>query len=424
MDKFFNPKSVAIVGASSKKGKIGYEILHNVIKSGVKAYPVNPSYNEIDGLRCYPRISDIDERVDLAVIAINAESTVDAIEECGKKGIKHVVIISGGFKETGKHELEERLIKTAKKYGIRIIGPNCIGVFNGVNRFNTFFQQNMQLPNKGKVAIITQSGTFGIAVLEKLAHESIGVSKFVSYGNKSDVNEVDIIKYLEDDEETGIIGIYAEDFEKEFFDMEFKKPVIVLKGGRSEAGKKAAALHTGAMATNYRIFHGVAMQKNIIVAEDFMEFFSIIKIMSMNELPQKGKVKIITNGAGPAVMICDFIEDAKYLKLVSPPVDLTGSAVSMDYINAIERSDEADIIILIFVFQDAPLAATVEEMYKKFKKDNKTYVALALGGKFVEEQVKKLASIGIPTIEEARYIVTALDKIVRYRRKNEGSGNR
>ncbi len=417
MDKFFNPRSVAVVGASSKKGKIGYEILNNVIKSDVKVYPVNPFYDNINGMKCYGSIEDIDDEVDMAVIAINAENVINAIKECGKKGIKHVVIISGGFKETGNEEIERKLIEIARKYGIRIIGPNCIGVFNGENKFNTFFQQNMQLPDGGKVAILTQSGTFGIALLEKLAAESIGVSKFVSYGNKSDVNEVDLIRYLENDEKTELIGIYAESFEKDFFNMHFKKPVIVLKGGRSEEGKKAASLHTGAMATNYRIFYGVSMQRNIMVADDFTEFFSIIKILSMNDVPKEGKIKIITNGAGPAVMICDFIEDAKYLKLVSPPVDLTGSATSGDYLEAIEKEGDADIIILIFVFQDAPLAATIDEFYKKFEKDGRAYIALATGGEFVEEQIKKLASIGIPTIEEPRHIITALDKIVRYGRK-------
>ncbi|MEM2509084.1 MAG: CoA-binding protein, partial [Candidatus Thermoplasmatota archaeon] len=268
MDKFFKPRSVALVGASSKKGKIGYEIFKNIIKSEIKAYPINPNRKKILGKRCYKSLEEINDKVDLAVIAIEADKCIQEVDKCGKKGIKNIVIISGGFKEIGKIEIEKKLVELARKYKMRIIGPNCIGVFNSENGFNTFFQRNMDMPKKGNVSIITQSGTFGIALLEKCAMEGIGVNKFVSYGNKADVNEVDLLQYFENDKKTDIVAVYAEEIGKDFFEIKNKKIVVVLKAGRSELGQKAATLHTGAMATNYKIFEGACRQKNIIFADD------------------------------------------------------------------------------------------------------------------------------------------------------------
>ncbi len=413
MQAFFNPKSVAVIGASSTKGKIGYEILSNIIKSNVKVYPVNPNRKEILGKKCYASIDEIPDVVELAVIAIDAERCVEEIEKCGRKGVKAAVIISGGFKEIGKTELQEKLMEKARKYGVRIIGPNCIGVFNGSNKFNTFFQKNMDLPDKGKVAILTQSGTFGIALLEKFANENIGVSKFVSYGNKADVDEVELLHYLENDDETEIIAIYAEEIKREFFETESKKAIVILKSGRSKLGQEAASLHTGAMATNYEIFKGVCKQRNIMLAEDFEEFFAIVKILAIKGFPSGGKISIITNGAGPSVLVCDFIEEAKNIELYNHVIDLTGSAVADDFVKATEECD-ADVILLTFVFQDAPLAESLEELYRGLEKIDKFCMAISIGGKFVEEQKKRLLSIGIPTFEEPRIAVKALDKVVGY----------
>jgi len=421
MEGFFNPKSVAIIGASSVEGKIGYEILKNVKKSGVKIFPINPKREEIEGIKCYKSVREVREEIDLAIISIPASQVPEAIEDCGKKGIKHVIIISGGFKETGNVELENEIVKKAKSYGIRIIGPNCIGVFNGKSGFNTFFQRHMQLPEKGNVAILTQSGTFGIGLLEKLAEENIGVAKFVSYGNKADVNEVDLIEYLESDDETKLIAIYAEDFSPDFFKRRYKKPIIVLKGGRGEAGKKAAQLHTGAMATDYDVFRGVCNQYGLILADNFAELFAIIKIMSMQALPKNGNIAIITNGAGPAVISADLIDEKRHLKLVKLD-DLTGSASADEYIEAIKNlDDDIGIVILIFVFHDAPLASSLHKFYEKFEGGEKTYVAIAIGGKFVKEQKIKLASLSIPMFDEPSILINALDKIVWF--KNEGSSS-
>ncbi len=422
MHKFFNPNKVVLIGASSRKGKIGYEILKNILKSKVKVYPVNPKRDKILGRKCYKSIEEINDKIDLAVIAIDAEKCVEEIKKCGENGIKNVIIISGGFKEIGNIKLEKDLIGIAKKYGIRIIGPNCIGVFNGKNRFNTFFQRNMDLPSYGNVSILTQSGTFGIALLEKLANNGIGISKFVSYGNKADVNEIDIVNYLEEDNDTRIVAMYVEEIGKEFFEKEYKKPIVILKAGRNKLGSKAASLHTGAMATNYEIFKGICRQKNIIFADDFEEFFGIIEIIAMNWLPYGNKISIITNGAGPAVLACDFLDEAENLKL-HDFIDLTGSATANDFLKAIDES-KADIILLTFVFQDAPLAETLNELYDGLKKRKRFYLALVLGGKFVEKQKKKLIDLKIPTFEEPKNVIKSIDKIVGYVKNKKNKKNK
>jgi len=195
MDEFFNPVGVAVVGASSRPGKIGYEILKNILEVREDVYPVNPAAESILGKKCYPSVADIKERVDLAVVAIPSEKILNVVENCGKKGVKGMVVISGGFRETGNEQLEKDMVNLARKYGIRIIGPNCIGIYNAKNGLNTFFQKDMELPSRGNVAVLTQSGTIGIGLLENFAGK-VGISKFVSYGNKADVNEIDMFSYL------------------------------------------------------------------------------------------------------------------------------------------------------------------------------------------------------------------------------------
>ena len=340
------------------------------------------------------------------------------------------------------------MVERAQKYGIRIIGPNCIGVFNGTNKFNTFFQTDVELPSAGNVAILTQSGTFGIGLLEELADASIGVSKFVSYGNKSDVDENDMLDYLQSDNETKIIAIYMEGIEKgrEFFKrvQKLKKPVVILKAGKTSLGTLAASSHTGALATNYKIFLGASRQHGAIVADDFEEFFALIQILTSQPLPMGGNVGIVMNGAGPYVMAADYISESAYLRIpslnidpslcsfghISNPIDLTGSATAGDFLKALQElggNPDVDIILSFFVFQDAPLASSLSDLYEgleEIKKKGKPIVAIAIGGKFTQEQRVKLAQYDIPLLEEPRVAIGVLEKIVRYqkwRKKNEDS---
>ena len=446
MKPFFDPEGVAVVGASSHPGKIGYEIVKNVSKVK-KVYPVNPHTKEILGIPCYPSISAIDGDVELAVYALPSEYIMEAIEECAKKGIKGMVVVSGGFKEVGKEELERKMVEKARKHGICIIGPNCIGVFNAKNGFNTFFQTNFEMPSPGNLAILTQSGTFGIGLLEELA-PSIGVSKFVSYGNKADVDEIDMLEYFKNDDETKFIAMYIEGLKngRKFFEKvkEVKKPVVILKAGKTSLGAKAASLHTGALATNYEILRGACYQYGAILADDFEEFIAIISMLAMQPLPRGGKIGMVTNGAGPCVIAADYIYSSRNLELpslklnsshlpsfaiLSNPIDLTGSATAEHFIMALKELNESeiDIILSFFVFQDAPLASTMNVFYDAIEeiKDKKMLVGVAIGGEFTQKQIKKMAHHGIPVFKEPSVVIKALEKIVRYaiwRQRHENSG--
>ena len=241
LDAFFKPRSVAVIGASAKPGKIGHEILRNLALYEYKGqvYPVNPRADEILGLKCYPSVLDIPDEVDLAVIAVSSELTPKVVEECGRKGVKAIVIVSGGFKELGGRykDLEEEVVRIAKRYGMRIIGPNCIGIFDGETRIDTFFQsrERMLRPPKGPISFMTQSGTFGCAMLEWAAESGLGISKFVSYGNRCDVDEADLIRYFAEDPDTKVIAIYLEGLSNGRKFMEAarevapRKPIVVLK---------------------------------------------------------------------------------------------------------------------------------------------------------------------------------------------------
>jgi len=372
MRPFFDPEGVAVVGASSHPGKIGYEIVKNVSKVK-KVYPINPHAKEILGIPCYPSISAIDGDVELAIYALPSKHILEVIEECAKKGIKSMVVVSGGFKEVGNEDLERKMVEKAKKNGIRIIGPNCIGVFNAKNGFNTFFQTNFELPSSGNLAILTQSGTFGIGLLEELTPFT-GVSKFVSYGNKADVDEIDMLEYFKHDDETKFVAMYIEGLEngRKFFEKvkEVKKPVVILKAGRT-------------------------------LADDFEEFIAIISMLAMQPLPRGGRIGMVTNGAGPCVMAADYIYSSRHLELPSlklnasslpsfaipsNPIDLTGSATAEHFIMALRElaNSDIDIILSFFVFQDAPLALTMQAFYdaiEEIKKHEKMLIGVAIGWK-------------------------------------------
>jgi 3-hydroxypropionyl-CoA synthetase (ADP-forming) len=435
MDSFFSPDGVAVVGASASPGKIGHEIFKNVLATAPHAYPVNPSSSEVFGRRCYPSVKDIPGEVDLAVVAVPPHLVPDIVDDCGEKNVPAMVVISGGFKEVGNEGLERDMLERAQRHGIRIIGPNCIGIYNGATGFNTFFQRDMELPGPGPMAVVTQSGTMGIGMLETSG--DIGISRFVSYGNAADVDERDLLDYLADDTATDIIAMYLEgvDDGRALFENLPAKPVIMLKAGRTTSGKNAAASHTGAMATRYALFEGAARQHGAIVADSFEELHDLVSLLAMQPLPADGRIAMITNGAGPCVLAADAVHEARYLRLadVDPagldglpsyairgnPVDLTGSATAEHYLEGIEAllmDDDVDIIMPFFVFKDAPLLDTLDELYQGLASldIHKPVVTVALGSRFLQEQQRRMRRIGIPLISEPTRAIAALDKLVWY----------
>ncbi len=455
MDFLFNPKNVAVVGASGKMGKIGYEIMNSLLNTKANIFPVNPNENEIMGRKCHRSLLDIEENIDLMVISLNASQIKDVIVEGCRKNVKGAVIISGGFAEMGEEgkKLQDEIVKIAKGCGMRIVGPNCIGILSPRSNFDTFFQSReaMKRPGPGPVSFMTQSGTYGVTLLELLEEEGIGVSKFISFGNKVDVDENDMLDYFYSDNDTRIIAAYLESFSngRKFFKLSekvsLKKPIIVLKAGKSAEGTRAAKSHTGAMAENFLIFEGASKQSGVITVDDIEEMVDIIKILSMQPLPKGGNILLITNGAGPCVVTADAVGNSKYLKMaeltedqkvslkgilpefsiISNPLDLTGSATPQWYENVLEilkDGNNIDIFVLYFVVPNAPIYRNIEKIYNLFSKNwGKTIIAVIAGGEYSKKVSRNIEDLNVPVITTARRLVNALDKIVGYTQWKENN---
>ncbi|MEM3393504.1 MAG: CoA-binding protein, partial [Candidatus Methanomethylicia archaeon] len=303
VDVFFNPKGVAIIGAAREPYKPGHVILRNFLENMInnvfkgELYAVNPNADKILGLKCYKSVKNIEGIVDLSVIAIPAKLVPQAIEECGEANVKGTIIISSGFKEVGNYELEEEVKRIARRYGIRIIGPNCVGVYDAYTGVDTIFLQQTKTvggtpilatprPKPGPISIITQSGAMGAAMLDYMSGVEMGISKFISYGNKADVDEVDLIEYLRNDENTRVIILYVESIDRgrEFIkvarETSLKKPIVVLKAGRSEGGMRAAASHRGALAGSYKIYEAAFEQSGVILTKTLEELMDCAKALA------------------------------------------------------------------------------------------------------------------------------------------------
>ena len=452
IDGFFNPSSIAVVGASREKGKVGHEVLKSLIsrKFEGKIYPVNPKAREVLGLKAYPSITDIDGEVDMAVLIVPPLITVKVMEECARKGVKNVVIISGGFKEAGKagEKAERRVVEIAREHGIRVIGPNCVGVFCPETRVDTLFQSDDRClrPKRGDMAILSQSGTYALTLLEWMAEHGIGVSKFVSFGNKCDVDESDLIEYLGEDDKTRVILLYLESVKNgrkllsTVRKVAPKKPVVIYKSGRSKEGVKAAKSHTGGLAGEYPVFKAAMKQAGAILVDSLSEMMDVAKLLAWQPLPRNNKIIMITNGAGPAVSAADMFSEAgieigvlksetkevlkqklpKYCLVNEPVIDLTGSATSTEYREAIMGvlNEDIGIISVLFVFQDTPLDEGIldvmRETIEKARKIGKTVVSCAAGGPYTRKMVREIEKMRIPCYEEPSRMVMALSRVINY----------
>jgi 3-hydroxypropionyl-CoA synthetase (ADP-forming) len=443
--RFFKAKSVAVIGASATPGKIGHEVLRSLSQHEYRGsiYPINPSVESILGLKAYRSILEVPDSVDLAVLTVASKLAPRIMDECGRKGIRNVVIVSGGFKEVGSTDVEKETVETATKYGIRIIGPNCIGVLDGHTRLDTFFQshERMLRPQPGKVAFITQSGTFGGTFLEWAAQAGIGISKFVSYGNRCDVDEGDLLEYFGQDDETSIITVYIEGVEegRKLYDTARKitrrKPIVILKSGRTGLGSKAAKSHTGWLAGSYAVAKSAFEQAGMIVANDIEELFDVVKALSTQPLPVGPNVVMATNGAGPCVMAADKIEESQmhtaplstetvseltkqlppYCFVSETTVDLTGSATSKDYdvaLQTVAKDPAVHILMPFFVFQDTPLDEGIVDVIAKLRDYGKPIVCCAAGGPYTEKMSKRMEELGVPVYQTAERAVAAVKALV------------
>lgn len=432
---FFNPKSIAVVGASVTEGKVGNTVLNNIINSGYKGkiFPINPRASEVCDLPCYKSVLDVSDDIDVAIFVIPGKFVNKAAEECGKKGVKGLIIISAGFKEIGGEgvEREDDLIKISKKYNLRILGPNCLG-FIGLNYNGSFAAET---PKKGGIAMISQSGAMLTGMMDYSMTQAFGFSCNISLGNKADLGAVDFIEYLANDENTRVILCYLESIKdgERFLEVlpnaTRKKPIIILKSGVSEAGARAASSHTGALA-GADIAYDLAFDKcGVIRAKTIEDLFDYGEIYLYQPIPKENSFAIITNAGGPGIVATDAFEreDLKFSSFSEPilhslraelpleaaifnPIDIVGDATPDRYEFTIKtvfglnsRQDFNDIttegalIIVTPQAQTKPteVAKLIHTISSKHL-DTKPIVCSFIGGKNISEGREFLKQNHIP----------------------------
>jgi acetyltransferase len=318
LNNFFYPKSICVAGASTKEKSIGYELLKTIISYGYKGkiFPVNPKAENILGLKCYQTVSSIEDEIDLAIILVPKTIVEQTLDELLNKNVKSIILITAGFKETGKEgeEIEKRILKKAISAGARLLGPNCMGVINTLNDIKLNATFVAERPEIGKLGFLSQSGALGAAVLNSLRETDIKFAHFISVGNKADINENDILDYWQSDNNIQIITLYLESFEegeeliKKFFTTKITKPTIVFKAGRTSGGMKATSSHTGALGSSDNVVDAVLDQAGIIRASNLNELFNTAKGFENFPAPKGNRIAVITNAGGPAIIAVDAIE--------------------------------------------------------------------------------------------------------------------
>lgn len=433
LDKLFNPKTIAVIGATNKKGHVGYSLIKNLVASGYDGivYPINPKRMSIMGVRAYPSISKTPDKIDLAIIATPANTVPSIVEECGKVGVHGIVIISAGFKEIGKEgdAMCNNILETARKYNMRVIGPNCLGFIRPKLNLNASFANKMALP--GKIAFISQSGALGTAILDWSVKQNVGFSYFVSIGSMIDVGFHDLIDYFGNDPETSSILIYMESLTnaRKFLSaaraFSRTKPIIVLKVGKSSEGAKAAMSHTGSLTGNDAVFNAAFKRAGLIRVDTIGQLFNCAQTLAMQPRPLGKRLAIITNAGGPGVIATDSLIslDGELAKLSdetikklneslpeawskSNPVDVLGDADAERYKKSVElclKDSNVDGILVILTPQAMTDSSAVAKALVEISKTSfKTILASWMGEEDVAEgrEILKNGNIPISSIPE------------------------
>jgi acetyltransferase len=453
LDKIFNPQSVAIIGASDSEGSVGYAIVKNFTRLGYagKVYFVNIRKPEILGTKTYLSITAIPEPVDLAIIATPAKTVPDMVEECGKAGVKGAIIVSAGFKETGPEGkiLEQKILENAKKYGIRIVGPNCIGIIRPRTNLNATFVD--KVPKAGNIAFLSQSGALGSAILDWAIHENIGFSNFVSVGSMIDVDFGDLIDYFGTDPKTKSILMYVEGITEARKFMSAArhfartKPIIVVKSGKFSESAKAAASHTGSLSGEDAIYDAAFKRAGIVRVEEIADLFNAAEVLGTQPLPKGSNLAIITNAGGPGVMTTDALighrgklaplskKTLDSLNAVLPnfwshgnPIDVLGDAKADRYRAAVEaclNDPNVDGILVIFtqqaVSESIEIAKSIVELVKGKAYQNKTILTSFMGYGAVQEANNILNANNIPTYSTPEQAVKTYMTMYQYQRNVE-----
>ncbi|MDP3728326.1 MAG: CoA-binding protein [bacterium] len=436
MQNFFTPKSIAVIGVSQDTKKVGHIIFKNIYKK-FKSYPVHPTERNILGEKAYARIEDIPQHIDLVIIAIPAKFVVRIVRDCGRKGINHCIIVSSGFKEIGNEILEYELAKALDEYNMKCIGPNCLGVFDAHSGLDSLFLPVKKLtrPKAGGISFISQSGAVGSAVLDLLADEHLGFAKFISYGNGTNLSETDFLEYLEKDSQTKVICMYIESIHdgRKFMAVakKIKKPIIILKGGRSQQGAKATLSHTGSLAGSYEIYKGAFEQSGVIVSESLEEVFHIAKLCEMLPKAKGKRVQVITNGGGYGILTIDECEAQKislakmsqhtrnFLKhhvpkivTIANPMDLVGDTTNERYGLALKMcidDKNIDVILLIILHQTPLIDENIVEVVRKHA-GKKPIIVISTGGEQTKILSRKFEEARVPVFSFPKDAVSALKK--------------
>lgn len=453
MKAFFEPQSIAVVGAGRKRGGIGAEVFHNLVAAGFQGvvYPVNENARVVGSVTAYPRVTDIPGDVDLAIVVVPAEDAAAVVDDCIKKGVHGIVVISAGFAETGAEgrAREATLVEKVRDAGVRMIGPNCMGIINtdpAVALNGTF---SPVYPPEGRVAMSTQSGALGLAILDYARRLNLGISTFVSVGNKADVSSNDLIQYWAEDPRTDVILLYLESFgnPRKFGRIAKRiarsKPIVVVKSGRSRAGARAASSHTGALASTDAVVGALFRQAGIIRTDTFEELFDVANLLAHQPVPGGSRVAILTNAGGPGILAADACEahglelpmlaDATIAELrsflpatasVANPVDMIASASPEHFLKATRAllaDEHVDSLIVIFI---PPLITDPEAVAAAIVEGTRNANGKPVLANFMSAKGTPEILSSIPSYEFPESAASALAKVTTYgewRRKPSGT---
>jgi acetyl coenzyme A synthetase (ADP forming)-like protein len=450
LDMFFNPRAVTVIGASRDPGKLGYGILSNIIQYGFSGdiYPINPKAEEILGLPCYPSVLDVAGPIDLAVIVVPYKFVASTLEECGQKGVKGVIVISAGFREAGLEGVrrEKELIAIAKKYGVRLVGPNCLGMIDTHRPLNASFAAGM--PPTGEIAFMSQSGALCTAILDWALAKGIGFSRFVSLGNKADIDEIDLLEAWEADPHTKVILIYTEGLTdgQRFIEVARRltkdTPVVAVKSGTTSAGSRAVSSHTGSLAGSEQAYRAAFSQAGVVRAESIEEMFDFSMAFSYQPLLKGDRIAIVTNAGGPGIMATDALERAglqmaslsdetiKTLQAGLPPasniynpIDVLGDALADRYglaLEAVLKDDGVHGVMVILTPQVmTQIEGTAEAVGQIATRYNKPVLGCFMGEAKVGIGIKVLNRHRVPNYafpERAANVLRAMAAYYRWRK--------
>ena len=451
LDAIFRPRSVAVIGASNREGSVGHAIFKNILMGGYRGtlYPVNPNYPSIAGVRSYQTVSAIPDEIDLAMIIVPAGAVAAVLEECGQKGVRAVVVVSAGFKEIGPDGLkeEQRIAAIARKYNMPLVGPNCLGVISTDEDvvLNASFARCM--PKRGNIAFVSQSGALCAGILDYARGRNIGFSKFISFGNKADVTELDLVRYLAEDDSTEVILMYLEtladgrafiELAREITgEMKLRKPILAIKSGRTSQGAAAARSHTGSLAGSDAVYDAIFAQAGILRVDTVEELFDFAVGFSRQPLPSGNRFAIVTNAGGPGIMATDAAirhglelaklrpETLESLKAKLPPtanifnpVDVIGDAQSDRYtaaLSAVLADQNVDGVVVLLTPQSmTDIEAIAQTVGKVTAKHRKPVLASFLGHVDISSGVKILEQDGIPNYQFPENAARSLAAMYQY----------